>query len=1053
MKFLAKLQVFFSEEIKGKTIKFKGELRETTSRSHYAGVKEKIELKLDEFGGPPTKTVTIGQLLDLNEIDCVFVFTFRVVFKSFFKRKTDKFCGLVNSGNTCYMNSFLQMLFHLKAFVKSIFLIDLRSEITQNHLENCHSSGKDSIILAFQELFFDMEERQKSSIKTETLQQSFGWNKSNAWYQQDTHEFYCLLMEAIEKKARQYGSPNIVSGLFQGELLQYIQCKHIQFKSERKELFKDIQVRVQECSSLQESLKILTEPVELTGDNQYMTDDRFGKQDALKGITFISLPDVLIIHLERYAYDPESNRNFKIMSKYEFPVDLDMGPYSTLKDNTEFSLFSILVHAGESINSGHYYGFTRTEEGQWIMLNDQSVHEVDLDYVLRVSYGGKTSKSRLDLEAGMVLRDEENLESSAYMLVYVRRSKVKEILGRVEERPLAVLEERERSQSEKERNSFRNMNVKFLLTSPEKMRENFRHKGLGALGIKNALRDETSFKEFKKDKGARMKLWFHKEKKVEELAKMASSLFFGSSKTTEVHLWKYNQSKDDFELIPPVTSYEKTISSYFRRLDSKSAHVLLATQLKKSEPVEQMGLMISLSASPKLVIIKVFEEEKGLSILGTIFAEINETVSVIVQRASREMLQRTQAAPSTEPEWFIETSEKTQGQVQIEKAEFFSEKPFGELTKQNSIVLVAQISQKHKRTPTRPSNKASPSKIHDSGSLVVLHYAQIQQKTDVLIIYGKKSEEFVCFRWSLDTKAEQVFIEISNRILSREFSENQIKIKYKKEKNGKETLLDMNSAKGLMIMDLVKYSNVLSFSTSVVCLEEESCKFPLTVIYLPFNSPSTEQQEKKISIEEGSTIWRIRQALEETSFFSEILKTDEWERNVSQIGKFKSGAFLACFVWKKSSMFIERICEDSIAIEKSTLRSHHLAFVRLGVISEENLSRNGESLCKSTEKESLKLLVHYEYEDKKKLVWYFGSPFILSIKRQFTGAEIHKILTSFLRDRTILKPKSTERLLIDSDFYVRTNVRLRLYEESKSEGDGPGFSEMIKHDCKFLLWL
>src|SRR5262249_35008492 len=47
-----------------------------------------------------------------------------------------------------------------------------------------------------------------------------------------------------------------------------------------------------------------------------------------------------------------------------------------------YSLYAVLVHAGHSVHSGHYYCFVKAANGLWFMMDDSSVRQVGLSHVL-----------------------------------------------------------------------------------------------------------------------------------------------------------------------------------------------------------------------------------------------------------------------------------------------------------------------------------------------------------------------------------------------------------------------------------------------------------------------------------------------------------------------------------------------------------------------------------------------------------------------------------------------------------------------------------------------
>lgn len=97
-------------------------------------------------------------------------------------KEAHEYQGLINQGNTCYMNSYLQMLFHIDCLRHMVFQI------------GGTMPGKFPATL--QNVFYRLAHDSKP-VSTEQLSKSYGWSKKEAWVQQDIQEFSCLFFEVL----------------------------------------------------------------------------------------------------------------------------------------------------------------------------------------------------------------------------------------------------------------------------------------------------------------------------------------------------------------------------------------------------------------------------------------------------------------------------------------------------------------------------------------------------------------------------------------------------------------------------------------------------------------------------------------------------------------------------------------------------------------------------------------------------------------------------------------------------------------------------------------
>ena len=114
----------------------------------------------------------------------------------------------------------------------------------------------------------------------------------------------------------------------------------------------------------------------LSDDNKWLCPKCKTTQNAIKKITTITLPKILIFHLKRF------NKNNKLNDKINFPLyNLDMNNYITFKDNKinnySYDLVCIINHMG-SLNGGHYTAFCKNYyKNKWFCFNDETVYEIN----------------------------------------------------------------------------------------------------------------------------------------------------------------------------------------------------------------------------------------------------------------------------------------------------------------------------------------------------------------------------------------------------------------------------------------------------------------------------------------------------------------------------------------------------------------------------------------------------------------------------------------------------------------------------------------------------
>lgn len=328
-------------------------------------------------------------------------------------KKHTGFVGLKNQGATCYMNSLLQTLYFTNKLRKATYLMPTESDDPEK-----------SVPLSLQRVFYELQFGDKP-VGTKKLTKSFGWETFDTFMQHDVQELCRVLLENMESKMKDTVVDGTIPRLFEGKMLSYIRCKHVEYCSQKEEAFYDIQLNVKGKKNVYESFDDYVKQESLEGDNKYDAGD-YGLQEAEKGVIFVSFPPILHLHLLRFMYDPMADAYVKINEKFEFPERLCLDKYQNKKEKTpaNYVLHAVLVHSGDN-HGGHYVVYINPKgDGKWCKFDDDVVSRCTKSEGIDNNFGGQD--------------EEMNVKhcTNAYMLVYIRESCMNDLLVSVNEKDI-----------------------------------------------------------------------------------------------------------------------------------------------------------------------------------------------------------------------------------------------------------------------------------------------------------------------------------------------------------------------------------------------------------------------------------------------------------------------------------------------------------------------------------------------------------------------------------------------------------------------------------------
>jgi len=310
--------------------------------------------------------------------------------------------GLTNLGNTCFLNSCVQVLqqtYELHSIVEKARPKDSPDGVILREWNELRKAMLTQEGVLSPSRFVHMVQQ---------VAQQKGRELFTGWAQNDISEFLLFLIECMHTSCASpvsiqiNGSPenstderallcyrflqatyskeySKIHELFYGTYVTEIAdpvTKNILSSKAEHYFMLDVQLFYQNqmFTNIYQCLDLFVCPEIMSGENAWFNDATQQKEDVHRQVSFWNFPNVLVIMLKRFL--PDGKR--KLQTHVDFPLEnLDLSKYikGYQSASYKYDLFGVCNHMG-GVMGGHYTAYVKNGSGVWHHYNDTLVEPV-----------------------------------------------------------------------------------------------------------------------------------------------------------------------------------------------------------------------------------------------------------------------------------------------------------------------------------------------------------------------------------------------------------------------------------------------------------------------------------------------------------------------------------------------------------------------------------------------------------------------------------------------------------------------------------------------------